>query len=107
MDIDDKRLQLAKHMEEFRCWTYDSLATQIDRTRRDNECLRYLQGVFDDGTEYQIEFNVFWDDQRDGDLRVCGDLTCSPQRGLLGFLPIFVPDVTDSFIMRRDGTFVD
>jgi hypothetical protein len=26
---------------------------------------------------------------------------------LLGFLPIFTPDVTDSFIMRYDGTLVD
>jgi hypothetical protein len=107
MDTDEKRLLLAKSLEEFRSWTYESLAKEIDRTRREHECLQYRQGVFADGTEYKLEFNVFWDDRRDGDVRVCGDLTTNPQRPLLGFLPIFAPDVTDSFIMRYDGTLVD
>ena len=107
METDAKRLVLAKHLEEIRSWTYESLATEIDRTRREHDCLKSGQGVFADGKEYHIELNVFWDDQIGGDVRVCGDLATIPQRPLLGFLPVFIPDVTDSFIMRRDGTFVD
>ena len=98
---------LAKHLEEFRSWTYKSLAAEIDRTRYEHDCLGFRRIAFADGTEFHLEFNVFWDDRKEGDVRVCGDLASIPQRPLLGFLPIFSPDVTDSFIMRRDGTFVD
>ena len=106
MDINDKRLLLAEHLDEFRKWTYETLAAEIERTENENDCLRHTEGTFVDGTEYQIEFNVFWDDRRGGDVRVCADLTTEPQCPTLGFLPIYTPDVTDSFIMRRDGSFV-
>ena len=107
METDEKRLLLAKHLEEFRSWAYESLVAEIDRARYEHDCLQFRQGVFADGTEYNLEFNVFWDNQKEGDVRVCGDLAKIPQRTLLGFLPVFTPDVTESFIMRRDGTFVD
>lgn len=106
MDTDDKQLLLAEHLAEFRNWTYDVLVLEIDRTRKAHDCLRHTEGVFDDGTEYQIEFNVFWDDKRGGNVRVCADITTAPQRPLLGFLPVYTPDATDSFIMAPDGTFV-
>ena len=106
MNTDEKRFLLAKHLEAFRLWTYESLSAEIDRTRHEHDCLQHLQGVHSDGTEYQLEFNVVWDDRKDGDLRVCGDLATIPQQPLLGFIPVYSPDVTDSFIMRRDGTFV-
>ena len=107
METVEKRLLLAKHLEEFRSWAYESLVAEIDRARYEHDCLQFRQGVFADGTEYNLEFNVFWDNQKEGDVRVCGDLAKIPQRPLLGFLPVFTPDVTESFIMRRDGTFVD
>ena len=106
MNIDDKRGLLATHLAEFRSWTYHQLAAEIDRTRRQHDCLAHVEGVFADGTEYQLEFNVFWDDQPGGDLRVTGDLTAEPQRPWLGFVPIYTPDVSDDFILRPDGTFV-
>jgi len=59
MDTDEKRLLLAKSLEEFRSWTYESLAKEIDRTRREHECLQYRQGVFADGTEYKLGFMCF------------------------------------------------
>lgn len=106
MDVDDKRLLLAEHLDEFRRWSYESLVAEIDRTRHEHDCLRHTEGVFTDATQYQMEFNAFWDDKRGGDVRVCADLTAAPQRPMLGFLPIFMSDVTDSFIMRGDGSFV-
>ena len=68
MDADDKQLLLAEHLARFRVWTYDILAAEIDRTCKDHDCLQHIEGVFDDGTEYQIEFNVFWDDKRGGNV---------------------------------------
>ena len=106
MDADDKRKVLADHLAEFRDWSYDTLAAEIDRTRKAHDCLRHTQGVFDDGTEYQLEFNVFWDDKRGGDIRVCGNIATESQRRLLRILPIYLPDATDSFIMSPDGSFV-
>ena len=107
MDADDKRHLLAKHLAQFRTWTYDALAAEIDRTRKAHDCLYHTEGVLDDGTEYQIEINVFWDDKRNGNVRVFGDITTEPQRPLLGFLPVYTSDATDSFIMARDGSFID
>jgi hypothetical protein len=106
MDIDDKRLLLAERLDEFRHWSYDKLAAEIDRTRDQHDCLKYFEGEHADGTEYCMEFNVFWDDKPGAALRVIGDLTTAPQRPWLGFLPIYTPDVSDDFIMRPDGTFV-
>ena len=106
MDIDDKRLLLREQLDQFRHWSYDELACEINRTSRKHDCLRCVVGVFSDGTEYQMEFTVCWDGRKDGAIRVMGDLTAAPQRPLFGFLPIFSSDVTDDHIMRRDGTFV-
>ena len=106
MNSDDKRTVLAEHLAEFRDWSYESLAAEIDRTRKAHDCLRHTEGVFDDGTEYQLEFNVCWDDKRGGDVRVFGDISTEPQRRLLWILPIYLSDFTDSFIMAPDGSFV-
>ncbi|MCM2374489.1 hypothetical protein [Aporhodopirellula aestuarii] len=106
MPPDAKRSLLAEHLAEFRSWSYDTLVAEIDRSRKTHDCLRHTEGVFDDGTEYQMEFNVFWDDKRGGDVRVCGDISTEPQRRLLWVLPIYIPDATDSFIMAQDGSFV-
>ena len=59
-----------------------------------------------DGTPYQLKFNAYWDDKRHGNIRVCGSLSAKPRRRLLWFLPIHIPHVTESFIMRPDGSFV-
>ena len=107
MDADDKRHLLAKYLAQFRRWTYRALVAEIGRTRRNHDCLHHIEGTFEDGTKYQIEFNVFWDDKHNGDVRVMGDITTEPQRPLLGFLPVYTSDATDSFIMARDGSFVD
>ena len=104
MNTGDKQRVLTKKLEEFRHWTYEALAAEINRTRMNGNSLTHFDGVFADGTEYQIEINVFWDDKRRGDVRVIGDLEAMPQRPVMG---AYTSDVVDSFIMRRDGSFVD
>jgi hypothetical protein len=53
-----------------------------------------------------MEFNVCWDDKPNAEVRVLGDLSAEPQRPLFGFIPIYTPDVADSFIMTPDGQFI-
>lgn len=91
----------------FRMWSYAALSAHIGREGANRDCLEHFEGTSSDGTDYQLEFNAFWDDKPHGDIRVCGSLSAEPQRQLLGFLPIYIPHLTDSFIMSPDGSFVD
>ena len=106
MDADEKRLILAEYLNRFRAWTYEALASEIDRTRSEHDCLATFDGVADDGTEFHLSFDVFWDDRRGGDIRVCGDITTPPKVPFRRILPIHMPDASDSFIMAPDGSFV-
>ena len=106
MSKDEMRKILSEHLAKFRAWSYAHLAERVERDRQAHDCLEHIEGVAPDGTQYQIEFNALWDDKRDGDVRVCGDFSAEPQRPLLGFIPVYTPDVTDSFIMNPDGRFV-
>ena len=106
MNFDDKRLLLAKHLAPFRTWSYEALVAEIDRTRKAHDCLHHTDGVFDDGTEFHMEFNVVWDDKPGCNVRVFAEIATTPQRPMFGFIPVFTPDAMDSFIMAPDGTFV-
>lgn len=106
MDTEEKQFLLAQYLDEFRKWKYEALVAEIDRTQNEHDCLRHIEGVCADGTEYQMEFNVFWDGKRGGDVRVCGDISTAPQNPVLGFVPAYTSDATDSFIMAPDGRFV-
>lgn len=98
---------LSEHLARFRTWSYAQLAGRVERDSQAHECLEHIEGVASDGTQYQVEFQALWDDKPHGDVRVVGDLSAEPQRPLLGFIPVYTPDVTDSFIMSPDGRFVD
>ena len=106
MTKDEMQSILANHLARFRTWSYERLAEHVERDRRDHDCLDHCEGTAPDGTTYQMEFNAFWDDKPHGDIRVCGDLSADPQKRRLRFLPVYTPDVTDSFIMSPDGRFV-
>ena len=106
MTKDEMRAVMSEHLAKFRACSYAQLAERVERDRREHNCLEHIEGTASDGTKYQMEFQVFWDDKPLGDIRVCGDLSAEPQRPLLGFIPVFMPDVTDSFIMSPDRRFV-
>ena len=98
---------LSEHLAKFRSWSYTQLADRIDRDRKAHDCLEHIEGTAPDGTQYQVEFQAFWDDKPQGAVRVCGNFSVEPQRPLLPFIPVYMPDVTDSFIMSPDERFVD
>ena len=77
-----------------------------ERDRQSQGCLEHIEDTAPDGTQYQTEFLALWDGKSHGDIRVCGDISAKPQKRLLGVLPIFNSNVTDSFTMSPDGRFV-
>lgn len=97
---------LSTHLAKFRNWSYAELSRAVEETRRNHDCLENLEETAPDGTEYHIEVNVFWNDKPNQEVLVCGDLSAEPQRPLWGFIPIYTPDVTDSFVMAPDGRFL-
>ena len=98
---------LSEHLAKFRDWSYAQLAEQVERDRKAGDCLEHVEGIASNGTQYQMEFQALWDAKPHGAVRVCGDLSAEPQRPLVGFIPVYTPDVTDSFILSPDGQFVD
>ena len=107
MSKDEMHKILSEHLAKFRTWSYAQLAERVERDRKAHDCLEHIEGTAPDGTRYQMEFQVLWDDKPHGAVRVCGDLSAGRQRPLLGFIPVYTPDVTDSFIMNPDGRFID
>jgi len=106
MDKSEAHHILRERMAKFRTWSYAQLAERVERDRQAHDCLEHIEGTAPDGTPYQMEFQAVWDGKPQGDVRVCGDLAAEPRRPLLGFIPIYVSDVSDSFIMSTDGRFV-
>jgi hypothetical protein len=94
---------LAGHLARFRAWPYAELAKRLEQKE---DCLERMEATAPDGTTYQLEVELFWDHEPNGDIRVFAQFWANPQRQLLGFLPIYFAHATDSFIMHRDGTFV-
>lgn len=97
---------LSSHLASFRTWSHTSLAERVEHNNRTGDCLERMKGVGSDGTPYHLKFNAYWDDQPRGKIRVCGSLSAKPRRRLLWFLPVFIPHVTETFIMNPDGSIV-
>jgi hypothetical protein len=97
---------LLQHLAKFRSWSYAKLADRVEYDRLRHDCLEHLEGVAPDGRTYQIEFQAFWDDKPNGDVRVMGTISVDPQRPLWGFIPIYTADFVECFIMSPDGRFV-
>lgn len=105
MTLTEKEQLLATHLAKFRTWPYETLVKEISRTARKHDCLSHVEGTWDDGTEWQIEVNVCWDDRKGGDVRVIADITTFNPNSGHNFLPIQIPDAAESFIVAPDGTF--
>lgn len=92
MNKEEARSILVDSMERYRKRTYSELRCMIGDVENDNV-------VGQSRTEYQLEFQVVWDDMPDGDLRVVASID---DGGLRAFMPL-----TESFIMNPFGEFVD
>lgn len=97
---------LSAQLAKYCSWSYSQLAERVERDRQAHDCLEHFEGIALDGTQYQMEFQAVWDDKPQGDVRVLGALSTQRQKPLLGFIPTYTPDVTDSFIKSPDGRFV-
>ena len=108
MTADRDRLAaiLAQHLETYRATPHSDLASRLESPRHPDQ-LAVVDGTTPDGTTYTIETNVVWDDHAKRHIRVMSDLSTGTRGCLLGFIPIFTPDVSDGFIIAPDGTFID
>lgn len=91
MDNREASHLLGEVLAKYRALPYSDLQARIG----DAICTEVVGA---DGTKYQIEVNVNWDDRPGGDIRVMGSID---DGGWRAFLPL-----CDSFIMAPDGRFV-
>ena len=101
MTRNELRSVLALRFATYREWSYSQWVDRIELGEEGSN-----EHTAEDGTTYQFEVQAFWDDHPLGKIRVCAYLCAEPQQRLLGFLPIYTPDVSDGFIMSPDGTLV-
>jgi hypothetical protein len=91
MKSEEARMLLRERLARYRSLSYEELSSRIGSVE-----VEELAGP--DGVTYQLEFQVFWDDKRGGDVRVSGGIDGGTISALL--------PLTDSFIRAPDGTFV-
>jgi hypothetical protein len=91
MDKGEARSVLRAHMARYRTRSYAELAAEINR-------LEVCETLGASGATYQIETQVFWDDNQRQNLRVSGAID---DGGLRAFLPL-----CEDFVMAPDGTIL-
>jgi len=96
---------LKEHLASYRVMQHSKLAARLESPRHEDH-LDVIDGSAPDGTMYTIETIILWDDHSQRHIRVISDLSTGTRGCLLGFIPIFTPDVADDFILASDGTFI-
>jgi hypothetical protein len=91
MDNAEAMSVLAREMARYRATAYAELVRLLGETT-------HIDTDGPSGTTYQVEVEIMWDGPSNGDLLVMGAID---DGGWRAFLPL-----TDSFILRPDGTFV-
>jgi hypothetical protein len=91
VDKPEARSILRELLDELRRSTYAELKKRLDE-------VEVREVVGSSGAVYQVEIEAFWDDKRQGNLRV---LAAIDGGGWRAFAPL-----TDSFIVAPDGGFV-
>ena len=104
-DRDTLAAILKQHLASYRKMSHSELAARLESPRHEDH-LDVIDGTAPDGTTYTIETNIFWDDRSKRHIRVMADLSTGTRGCLLGFIPVFTPDVADDFILTPDGTFI-
>jgi hypothetical protein len=88
---------VANRIAELRELSYETFLTWVKEKRYE---------VTEVGENCQLSEQAFFDDQKDGPIRVLVDVHDPKKPGLLGFLPIFSPRAKDDFIIAPDGKFI-
>ncbi|MCP5537210.1 MAG: hypothetical protein H7A51_13400 [Akkermansiaceae bacterium] len=94
--------KLSHLLEPYRQLSYAELKSMVDRSDPDVH-----EGYLDSGEGYQIEIQVYWDDEPDGVIRVYGVGDRSPHRPLFGFIPVYLSSVGESILICPDGSFIE
>jgi hypothetical protein len=92
MSRDEARVLLATHLAGYRTYSYSRLVELIGSVETAD-----VRGA--DGTMYQLEIEFFWDDKKNGDIRVLAAIDGGP---ISSFRPM-----TDAFIKAANGAYVD
>jgi hypothetical protein len=90
VDNVEAKLVLTIKLDAFVARPYSELVTLIGKPE-------VLELAGESGTNFQIEFNVFFDSKPGGDLRIVGSI----DDGLRAWMPL-----TRTLIMKPDGTLV-
>ena len=91
MNQDEAKLILEEELKNYRRLTYGDLYSQLDKSA----CLEKITAS---GITYQIEIQVFVDDEAKHTLRV---MAAIDDGGCRAFIPL-----CDDFIIAPDGSFV-
>jgi len=105
-DQDTLSAILTQHLATYRKMSHSELATRLE-SPGDEDHLEVINGTAADGTTYTIETNILWDDRSKRHIRVISDLSTDTRDCLLGFIPIFSPNLIEDFIIAPDGRFID
>jgi hypothetical protein len=92
MDKEEARSILTRELERYRDVSYSDLISLLEETK-------HIETAGDSGAKYQIDIYRVWDDKPNGNLRIIGAID---DFGWRAFAPL-----TDCFILRPEGTFVD
>jgi hypothetical protein len=92
MNIGEARRVLSEQLTKLKAVPYRDLVERVDSVFTE-EIAR------DSERSWQLEFEVVWDDEADGNVRVIASID---DGGLRAFVPL-----TDSFIKSPSGEFID
>ena len=85
------RKLLKEELESLKTRPFSFFAQSVNRTT-------HKKIVGQDGTNYQIEIEVFWDNRRGGDIRVIGSVDDGHSRA--------AAPLTEDFVISPSGTLV-
>ncbi|SRR6266536_2041012 len=97
--MDEAQKILREVVDKYRHLSYKDLARWVSNKR-----VEVIEHDSPDGKTYQIELQAMWDDKKSGDIRFWGSIDPPHTRW---WHRIIQPTINYSFIMRRDGSFVD
>ena len=92
MDKAEAKAILGVELGKYRAKPYRTLLSLLDKTEG-------LETRGESGAWYQLKFHAAWDDKPNDVVRVFGAID---DGGWRAYFPL-----TDAFLMRPDGTFVD
>jgi hypothetical protein len=87
----EARTVLRRELARYRDYSYEKLRQLLGRAET-------LERLAPSGTSYQVEMQVFWDDEPGRSLRVLG---CIDDKGWTALSPL-----CEDFIILPDGSFV-